>query len=137
MDLIITSRILIPSNELKWRFSRSSGSGGQNVNKNDTRVELIFNIEESKVLNTYQKILLKEKLKNRVLNNCIIIVVQDMRYQYQNRLIALKRLKIILRDGLKNFNKMRKFTKPTIASNERRINSKKKRGELKKNRKNL
>ena len=56
MDLIITPRIVIPSRELKWRFSRSSGPGGQKVNKTDSRVEIIFNIEESKVLNDYQKI---------------------------------------------------------------------------------
>ena len=50
MDLIITPRLVIPSRELKWRFSRSSGPGGQKVNKTDSRVEIIFNIEESKVL---------------------------------------------------------------------------------------
>ena len=44
MDLIITPRLVIPSIELKWRFSRSSGPGGQKVNKNDSRVEIIFNI---------------------------------------------------------------------------------------------
>ena len=54
MDLIITPRLVIPSIELKWRFSRASGPGGQKVNKTDSRVEIIFNIEESKVLNTYQ-----------------------------------------------------------------------------------
>ena len=49
MDLIITPRLVIPSRELKWRFSRSSGPGGQKANKTDSRVEIIFNIEELKV----------------------------------------------------------------------------------------
>ena len=64
MDLIITSRLVIPSRELKWRFSRSSGPGGQKVNKTNTRVEIIFNIEESKVLNDYQKESFNEKIEN-------------------------------------------------------------------------
>ena len=55
MDLKITKTLVIPSNEIKWRFSRSSGPGGQNVNKIESRVEIIFNLEDSKVLNDYQK----------------------------------------------------------------------------------
>ena len=51
MDLKITKTLVIPSNEIKWRFSRSSGPGGQNVNKIESRVEVIFNLEDSKVLN--------------------------------------------------------------------------------------
>ena len=66
MDLIITPRLVIPSKELKWRFSRSSGPGGQKVNKTNTRVEIIFNIEESKVLNDYQKKVLTKKLKTKL-----------------------------------------------------------------------
>ena len=49
MDLKITKTLVIPSNEIKWRFSRSSGPGGQNVNKIESRVEIIFNLEDSKV----------------------------------------------------------------------------------------
>ena len=81
MDLIITPRLVIPSRELKWRFSRSSGPGGQKVNKTDSRVEIIFNIEESKVLNDYQKIVIMQKLKNKLVNNSICIAVQDQRNQ--------------------------------------------------------
>ena len=55
MDLKITKTLVIPSNDMKWRFSRSSGPGGQNVNKLESRVEIIFNLEDSKVLNDYQK----------------------------------------------------------------------------------
>ena len=56
MDLKITKTLVIPSNEIKWRFSRSSGPGGQNVNKIESRVEIIFDLEDSKVLNDYQKL---------------------------------------------------------------------------------
>ena len=134
MDLIITSRLVIPSRELKWRFSRSSGPGGQKVNKTNTRVEIIFNIEESKVLNDYQKKVLTKKLKNKLVNNCICLAVQEERNQLLNRQIAILRISSLIRNSLKNFTKIRKATKPSKASQNRRLDSKKKRGELKKNR---
>ena len=134
MDLIITSRLVIPSRELKWRFSRSSGPGGQKVNKTNTRVEIIFNIEESKVLNDYQKKVLTKKLKTKLVNNCICLAVQEERNQLLNRQIAIIRISSVIRNSLKNSYKVRKATKPTKASQNRRLDSKKKRGELKKNR---
>ena len=134
MDLIITSRLVIPSRELKWRFSRSSGPGGQKVNKTNTRVEIIFNIEESKVLNDYQKKVLTKKLKTKLVNNCICLAVQEERNQLLNRQIAIVRISSLIRNSLKNSSKVRKVTKPSKASQNRRLDSKKKRGELKKNR---
>tara|TARA_B100000459_G_scaffold41171_1_gene20891 strand:+ start:107 stop:523 length:417 start_codon:yes stop_codon:yes gene_type:complete len=134
MDLIITSRLVIPSRELKWRFSRSSGPGGQKVNKTNTRVEIIFNIEESKVLNDYQKKVLTKKLKTKLVNNCICLAVQEERNQLLNRQIAIKRISSEIRNSLKNSSKIRKATKPSKASQNKRLDSKKKRGELKKNR---
>ena len=134
MDLIITSRLVIPSKELKWRFSRSSGPGGQKVNKTNTRVEIIFNIKESKVLNDYQKKVLMKKLKTKLVNDCICLAVQEERNQLLNRQIAIKRISSEIRNSLKNSSKIRKATKPSKASQNRRLDSKKKRGELKKNR---
>ena len=134
MDLIITSRLVIPSRELKWRFSRSSGPGGQKVNKTNTRVEIIFNIDESKVLNDYQKKVLTKKSKTKLVNNCICLAVQEERNQLLNRQIAIIRISSVIRNSLKNSSKVRKATKPSKASQNRRLDSKKKRGELKKNR---
>ena len=134
MDLIITSRLIIPSRELKWRFSRSSGPGGQKVNKTNTRVEIIFNIDESKVLNDYQKKVLTKKLKTKLVNNCICLAVQEERNQLLNRQIAIIRISSLIRNSLKNSSKIRKATNPSKASQNRRLDSKKKRGELKKNR---
>ena len=134
MDLIITTRLKIPSRELKWRFSRSSGPGGQKVNKTDSRVEIIFNIEESKVLNDYQKKVIMQKLKNKLVNNSICIAVQDQRNQSLNRQLAMVRISSLIRDSLKSPPKVRKATKPSKASQNKRIDSKKKRGELKKTR---
>ena len=134
MDLFITPRLVIPSRELKWRFSRSSGPGGQKINKTDTRVEIIFNIEESKVLNVYQKYDLKRKLKSKLVNNCICLAVQDQRTQLLNRQLAIVRISSIIRNSLKNSNIVRKPTKPSKASQKKRLDFKKRRGELKKNR---
>ena len=134
MNLNITPRLVIPSNELKWRFSRSSGPGGQKVNKTDSRVEIIFNIEESKVLNDYQKMIIKKKLKTKLVNNCICLAVQDQRTQLLNRQLAIFRISSLIKHSLTNYSKNRKATKPSKSSQKRRLDSKKKRGEIKKNR---
>ena len=115
MDLIITPRLVIPSRELKWRFSRSSGPGGQKVNKTDSRVEIIFNIEESKVLNDYQKIIIMKNLKNKLVNKAICIAVQDQRNQLLNRQLAIVRISSLIRNSLKNTSKVRKATKPSLS----------------------
>ena len=135
MNLTINSKLEIPSNEIQWRFSRSSGAGGQNVNKTDTRVEIVFNISDSKTLTPYHKnrILIQDKIK--LINGCICIAVQDKRSQYQNRQLALIRLASTLRELLKPPPKKRRETNPTRSSQRKRIESKKKRGALKRNRK--
>ena len=135
MNLTINSKLEIPTNEIQWRFSRSSGAGGQNVNKTDTRVEIVFNISDSKTLTPYHKhrILIQDKIK--LINGCICITVQDKRSQYQNRQLALIRLASTLRELLKPPPKKRRETNPTRSSQRKRIESKKKRGALKRNRK--
>ena len=131
MDLIISKTLVIPSKEIKWRFSRSSGHGGQNVNKIESRVEIIYNLEDSKVLNEYQKSILKVNLKNKLLNNSLCLVVQEHRNQLLNRQLALMKASSIIKDALNKTSKLRKSTK---ASQNKRIEFKKKRGELKKRR---
>ena len=134
MDLKITKTLVIPSNEIKWRFSRSSGPGGQNVNKIESRVEIIFNLEDSKVLNDYQKEILKRNLKKKLVNNSLCLAVQEHRNQLLNRQLALMKFSSIIKDALNKPFKLRKSTKPTKASKKKRIHFKKKRGELKKSR---
>ena len=125
MDLIITTRLVIPSRELKWRFSRSSGPGGQKLNKTNTRVEIIFNIEESKVLSAYQKLILKQKLQTKLFNNCISLAVQDQRNQFLNRQIAIVRIGSIIRNALQNSSKVRRATKPSKASQKKELSLRK------------
>ena len=134
MDLQITKTLVIPSNEIKWRFSRSSAPGGQNVNKIESRVEIIFNLDDSKVLNDYQKALLKMHLKNKLVKNSLCLAVQEHRNQSLNRQLALMKLSSIIKDGLNKPFKFRKSTKPSKASQNKRVEFKKKRGELKKSR---
>ena len=134
MDLKITKTLVIPSNEIKWRFSRSSGPGGQNINKIESRVEIIFNLEDSKVLNDYQKEILKRNLKNKLVNNSLRLVVQEHRNQLLNRQLALIKFSLIIKDALNKPFKLRKSTQPTKASQKKRVEIKKKRGELKKSR---
>ena len=134
MDLKITKTSVIPSNEIKWRFSRSSGPGGQNVNKIESRVEIIFNLEDSKVLNDYQKEILKRNLKNKLVNNSLRLAVQEHRNQLLNRQLALIKFSSIIKNALNKPFKLRKSTQPTKASQKKRVEFKKKRGELKKSR---
>ena len=134
MDLKITKTLVIPSNEIKWRFSKSSGPGGQNVNKIESRVEIIFDLEDSKVLNDYQKEILRRNLKNRLVNNSLRLAVQEHRNQLLNRQLALIKFSSIIKNALNKPFKLRKSTKPTKASQKKRVEVKKKRGELKKSR---
>ena len=134
MNLRINTKLEIPGDEIKWRFSRSSGAGGQNVNKTDSRAEIVFNVSESKTLTPYQKYRISIQDEVKLSNGCICIAVQDKRTQYQNRQLALTRLTSTLRDLLKPPPKTRRETIPTRSSQRRRIESKKKRGELKRNR---
>ena len=134
MDLKITKTLVIPSNEIKWRFSRSSGPGGQNVNKIESRVEIIFDLEDSKVLNDYQKEILKRNLKNKLVNNSLRLAVQEHRNQLLNRQLALMKFSSIIKNALNKPFKLRKYTKPTKASQKKRVEVKKKHGELKKSR---
>ncbi len=134
MNLTINTKLEIPFTELQWRFSKSSGAGGQNVNKTDSRVEIVFNVSQSQTLTPFQKHRISIQDEIKLSNGCICIAVQDKRTQYQNRKLALSRLRSILRELLKSPPKKRKETKPTRSSQRKRVESKKRRGKLKKTR---
>ena len=134
MNLRINTKLEIPGNEIKWRFSRSSGAGGQNVNKTNSRVEIVFNVSESKTLTPYEKHMISIQDEVKLINGSLCITVQDKRTQYQNRQLALSRLASTLRELLKPPPKKRRETIPTRSSQKKRVESKKKRGEIKRNR---
>ena len=134
MDLTISSRLVIPSKELKWRFSKSSGPGGQSVNKTESQVELVFDVKHSSVFGPFHKQRLLERLENRCVKGCLNVVASEERSQYQNRKLAMARLADLLRNGLKPPPKARKATKPTRGSQKCRVKAKKHRGALKQKR---
>ncbi len=111
--------------EVSYKSSRSGGKGGQNVNKVETKIELSFDILNSKYLNENEKERLLEKLSNRINKNGIIkITSQVERSQYLNKLRVNHKIIELLESGLKK-EKKRLKTKPTVTSKETRIQEKK------------
>ncbi len=117
--------------ELKYTASKSSGSGGQNVNKVNTKVELRFNILQSDVLSESQKAKLLDKLKNRINSKQELIIVSEKeRSQLKNKQLVTERFLLLLRMALTK-QKIRKPTKPLQSSNEKRLRIKKVQSEKK------
>jgi len=130
----ITSKFLIPLSELSFTFSRSSGPGGQHVNKVNSRVTLWFDLWNSPNLTEGQKKRLSEKLAGRINQQGRLRLVGDRhRTQMANRQDVILRFYDLLREALKT-NRRRKKTKVGKAATERRLSIKKKRGRLKKER---
>jgi len=128
----INDGLLIP--ELEFKMSRSSGPGGQHVNKTNTRVSLIFNVGNSAVLNGEEKTILLEKLANKLDNETnLIIHAQEKRSQIQNKEIGIRKFYDLI---LKAFEKkkIRKASKPGKAAIEKRLSEKKALSQKKKER---
>ena len=122
----VTRSVVLPLSEVELRFSRSSGPGGQHANTSETRVEAIFDVEASSALSAAQK--------RRVLAKAgptLRAIAQDERSQLRNRELAIERLVEQLRQALK-VERRRVATKPTKASRERRLETKKRRSQTKK-----
>ena len=133
-DLQIHDRLVIPAKDLKWRFSRSSGPGGQGVNTTDSRVELIFDLNACSVLGSFRRVRLQHHLASRLVDGCLRVVVAEERSQWQNRQKAMVRLAQLLREGLKSAPLARRPSRPGRAAVKRRLEAKKKRGQLKRHR---
>jgi ribosome-associated protein len=132
-DLTVTDTLVVPAGALDWRFSRSSGPGGQGVNTADSRVELSVSID-ALALSDGQRQRLTERLGNRLVDGVLTITASEHRQQLRNRQAARDRLAAVLRAALAPPPPARRRTKPTRGSQERRIQAKKQRGELKRSR---
>ncbi|HEV7387413.1 MAG TPA: alternative ribosome rescue aminoacyl-tRNA hydrolase ArfB [Gemmatimonadaceae bacterium] len=136
--LAVNESLSIPRGELDVRVSRSSGAGGQHVNKTSSRVEIFWNVLGSRALDEDQRARLRTKLASRLTSDgSVRVVASDMRSQSRNRELAEERLADLVRLALV-VRKKRRPTKPTRASKEARLESKKlqshkKRGRQKKN----
>ena len=117
--------------ELKYRTSRSSGPGGQHVNKTETRVELVWDLEASECLNTLQKKRVRKRQGSRLTEDGLLILAgEKYRSQHRNRDEVTERFLELIAESIVPIKK-RKPTKPTRASREKRIRDKKIRGEIK------
>ena len=130
-DLYISPGLIIPGRELKWTFSRSSGPGGQNVNKVETAVELAWNFNQSQSIGPHKKQRIRSLYQSLIVNGTLRISVSEHRSQFQNRQLALKRMSGLVRAGLKAPPPVRKPTKPTRNSERKRLVAKKQRGAIK------
>lgn len=132
--LAITRSLSIPLSELHFRFSRSGGPGGQNVNKVNSKVTLWFNISASPSLTPEQKHLLITRLSARLTREGDLqLSSSEQRSQQANRQAVLVRLQGLLRQALV-VRKVRRPTKPSRGAKERRLHSKKRRGNVKQQR---
>jgi ribosome-associated protein len=136
-DLSVTGSFVVPAAALGWRFSRSSGPGGQGVNTADSRVELSVVPLDLPGLSDAQRQRLAERLGTRMVDGVLTIAASEHRQQLRNRQAARERMAAVLRAALAPPARARRRTKPTRGSQERRIDAKKQRGQLKKQRRSL
>jgi ribosome-associated protein len=134
MDLEVSPALTIPASELGWRFSRSSGPGGQHVNTSDSRVELFWNVAESTMLTDSQRLRLIERLDHRLVAGVITVAASEQRSQLRNREIALVKLANLVAEALAPDGPHRRATKPTRGSQRRRIAAKVQRSATKRQR---
>jgi ribosome-associated protein len=132
--LAVNEALSIPRTELDVRVSRSSGAGGQHVNKTSSRVEIFWNVVGSRALTDEQRSRLREKLASRLTTEgSIRVVASDMRSQSRNRELAEERLADLVRRAL-IVPRKRRATKPTRAAKEARLDSKKRHSTKKRDR---
>lgn len=123
--LAVNESLSIPRGELDVRVSRSSGAGGQHVNKTSSRVEIFWNVRTSRAVTEDQRALLLSRLQSKLTTDgSVRVVASDMRSQSRNREIAEERLAEVVRRALV-VRRKRKPTKPTRAAKEARLESKK------------
>lgn len=134
MDLKVSTALTIPASELYWRFSRSSGPGGQHVNTSDSRVELTWNVAESAALSDEQRKALITRLERHLIAGAVTVTASERRSQLRNREIALVKLAELVREGLAPDAPRRRATKPTRGSDRRRLVAKNERSITKKQR---
>jgi ribosome-associated protein len=129
--LRVSRSILIPERELRWRFSRSSGPGGQSVNTADSRVELSLDVARTTALGPVQRSRALERLSGRLIDGVLTVTAQEERSQLRNREAARERLAAILAEAVAPPPRRRRRTRPSRAAVERRLADKRRRAQTK------
>lgn len=130
-DLEVSRHVVVPAHELSWRFSRSSGPGGQSVNTSDSRVELSVDVAETSALSTLLRARALDRLAERLVDGVLTVTASEHRSQLRNREAAMARMADLLREAVAPPAAPRKRTRPTKAARERRLTDKRRRGEVK------
>jgi len=133
--LTLRPGLVIPEGELSWRFSRSSGPGGQSVNTSDTRVELSFDLAATDILGETLKARALANLAGRLVGGVVTVTASEHRSQLRNREAAEQRLASLLRGAIAPPRPSRRPTRPSRSSVRRRLDGKRRRGDLKQARK--
>ncbi|MEV0328210.1 aminoacyl-tRNA hydrolase [Micromonospora echinospora] len=132
--LRVTDRLVVPGAELRERFSRSSGPGGQGVNTTDSRVELSFDLAASPSLPPHLRERALQRLAGRLVDGVLTVAASEHRAQLANREAARERLAALLREAVAAPPPPRRPTRPSRAAKQRRLDEKKRRSQVKRNR---
>lgn len=128
----VTRSVTIPDSEIELSFTRSGGPGGQHANKTSTRAELVWNVSDSQALGPRQRARLQQSLRNRIDSNGNLRITSDThRSQLRNKEEVLRRLEELVREGLK-VPRTRIASKPSRAAKTKRVERKRRHGEIKK-----
>jgi ribosome-associated protein len=130
--LRVSRSVTIPEGELRWRFSRSSGPGGQSVNTADSRVELSLDLKSTSALGPVQRARALERLGNRLADGVLTVTASEHRSQLRNREAALQRLRDLLAAAIAPPPPKRRPTRASRGSVERRLAEKRRRAQVKK-----
>jgi len=136
-DLRLRGSLVVPEAELNWRFSRSSGPGGQSVNTTDSRAELSFDVARTTALGPVLKARALERLGDRLVDGVLTVAASEHRSQLQNRRAAEERLAELLVEAVAPPPRPRRATRPSKGAMQRRLDEKKRRGQTKRLRRDL
>ncbi len=125
--LRVTPTIEVPERELRWRFSRSSGPGGQHVNTADSRAELSVDLRTTSAFDDVQRARALQRLADRLVDGVLTVTASERRSQLRNREAAMERMATILRDAVAPPPPARRSTRATRSSVERRLTDKRRR----------
>ena len=129
--LRVSRSVEVPERELRWRFSRSSGPGGQSVNTTDSRVELSLDLATTTALGPVQRARALERLRHRLVDGVLTVAASEERSQLRNREAALERMADILAAAIAPPPPKRRPTRPSRRAVERRLAAKRRRGRTK------